>query len=288
MLADRRALSGGSDPRPFPCRTSFARPLRSGCGRGACRPRGDRSAPDRPVALARAAAGARQRRYRQPGRDRDAAHSAAEIRRPQRAGEGRGPPADRIVQGARAGDGGGDGQGARHHAHRHAHQRQCRRRARRLCQPGGHRDDRLLSRRHARDQRARDRDAGRARVARQRPDRRLRRDRRRGRETGPLVRFLDAQGAVSDRGQEDDGARAGRPVRLDAAQGDLLSHRRRHRPDRHVEGVPGAGNARLDRRGAAEDVRPSRRPAARRSSRRSTREPSMPSAGRARIPSPRA
>ena len=58
-----------------------------------------------------------------------------------------------------------------------------------------------------------------------------------------LVRRLHAQGAVPHRGQEDDGPRAGRPARLDAARRHLLSHRRRHRPDRHVEGVRRAGAA---------------------------------------------
>ena len=56
--------------------------------------------------------------------------------------------------------------------------------------------------------------AGRARLSRQRPDQRLRRDRRRGREGGRLVRPVDAEGAVPDRGQEDDGAGAGRAARL--------------------------------------------------------------------------
>jgi threonine synthase len=51
------------------------------------------------------------------------------------------------------------------HQDRHADQRQCRRRARRLCQPRRHRDDRAVPRRHAGDQRARDRGPG-ARVYR--------------------------------------------------------------------------------------------------------------------------
>ena len=64
-----------------------------------------------------------------------------------------------------------------------------------------------------------------------------------------LVRRLDPQGAVPRRGQEDDGLRAGRAARLDAARLDHLSDRRRHRHGRHVEGVRGDGGARLDRTG---------------------------------------
>ena len=54
-------------------------------------------------------------------------------RRCEPAGQGRGPPADRVVQGARAGDGRRHGQGARGRAHRHADQRQRRRGACGLC-----------------------------------------------------------------------------------------------------------------------------------------------------------
>ena len=54
-----------------------------------------------------------------------------------------------------------------------------------------------------------------------------------------LVRVRDAQGAVPRRGQEDDGLRARRAARLEAARRDPLPHRRRHRARRHVEGVRG-------------------------------------------------
>ena len=70
-------------------------------------------------------------------------------------------------------------------------------------------------------------------------------------ETGQaarLVRRVDAEGAVSRRRQEDDGIRAGGTVRLDAARLDRLSHRRRHRPRRHVESVRRARGDWLDRR----------------------------------------
>ena len=65
--------------------------------------------------------------------------------------------------------------------------------------------------------------------------------------TARLVRRLDAEGAVPRRGQEDDGLRAGRAARLDAARLDHLSDRRRHRHGRHVEGLRRDRGARLDR-----------------------------------------
>ena len=50
-----------------------------------------------------------------------------------------------------------------------------------------------------------------------RPDRRLRQDRRGAREGEGLARRLDAEGALPRRGQEDDGLRARRGLRLGAA-----------------------------------------------------------------------
>ena len=78
-------------------------------------------------------------------------------------GEGRGPAADRLIQGARACDGGVDGQGARRHPHGDADQRQCRRGARCLRQPRRHQDHGVLPAGHARSECARDRAAGRRR-----------------------------------------------------------------------------------------------------------------------------
>ena len=69
-----------------------------------------------------------------------------ETRRRRDHRQGRGPAADRIVQGARARDGGVDGQGARHQAHGDADQRQCRRGARGLRDVVRHQDHDLLSR----------------------------------------------------------------------------------------------------------------------------------------------
>ena len=71
-----------------------------------------------------------------------------------------------------------------------------------------------------------------------------------------------------------------------AARRDLLPDRRRHRPDRHVEGVRRAGGARLDRRRSGRGCSRSRPKAARRSSARSRRARSMRRAGRMRTPSP--
>ena len=52
-----------------------------------------------------------------------------------------------------------------------------------------------------------------------------------------LVRRVDLPRSRPLRRQEDDGIRARRAARLDAAGLDHLSHRRRHRPGRHVERV---------------------------------------------------
>ena len=89
----------------------------------------------------------------------------------------------------------------------------------------------------------------------------------RARAARRLARRLDAQGAVPRRGQEDDGLRARRGLRLGAAGRDRLSDRRRHGPDRHVEGLRRDGGAGLDRAEApAHDLGPGGR-AARRSRR---------------------
>ncbi len=102
---------------------------------------------------------------------------------------------------------------------------------------------------------SRNRDPGRHGLPRQRPDRRLRPDRRAGQGEGRLVRRLHSEGAVPDRGQEDHGAGTGRATRLGRARRDLLSDRRRHRPDRHVEGLRRNGGDRLHRRQASADGR---------------------------------
>ena len=138
---------------------------------------------------------------------------------------------------------------------------------------------------HAGGERQRDRAAGRDRLPGQRPDRRLRQDRRRGQGQGRLVRHLDAQGALPDRGQEDDGARARRAARLGGARRDPLSDRRRHRPDRHVEGVRRAGGDRLHRQASARAWWRCRPRAARRWCAPSRRAWSTRRAGRTRTPS---
>ena len=100
----------------------------------------------------------------------------------------------------------------------------------------------LLPRGYARDQPERDRAPGRDRVARQRTHQRLREARRRRQASLQLVRHVHAQGALSHRGQEDDGPGAGHSAGLATARRGLLSDRRRHRPHRHVEGVAGAAH----------------------------------------------
>ena len=70
-------------------------------------------------------------------------------------------------------------------------------------------------------------------------------------ERGPdrrLVRRQHAQGALPHRRQEDHGLRSRRADGLGTARRHLLSHRRRRRPDRHVEGLRRNGGAGLDRR----------------------------------------
>ena len=68
---------------------------------------------------------------------------------------------------------------------------------------------------------------------------------REGTDQHGLVRHVHAQGAVPPGRQEDDGPGAGRAARLAAARRDPLPDRRRHRPDRHVEGVRGIARAGL-------------------------------------------
>ena len=180
-------------------------------------PRRSGRAPGRHVEVARAAADA-GRRDRQPWRAGDAADRAgshaARGGSGIGAGQGRRAPADRVVQGAGPRRRGQHGQAFRGQADRDADQRQCRRRARRLWRGGGDRDGGDLPGRNARDQRPRDRCLWRAGLSRRRADRRVRPAGRRGRGGGALVRLLDAEGALSARGQEGDGARAGRAAGL--------------------------------------------------------------------------
>ncbi len=142
-------------------------------------------------------AGAQMQGHRLARRGHHAADPAAEARRQARRRrdhrQGRGTPADRLVQGARPRDGGVDGQGARHQAHGDADQRQCRRGARGLRDLLRHQDHDLLPGRHARGERQRDRASGRDRLSRQRLYRRLRQDRRRRQGEGRLVRHVHAR-----------------------------------------------------------------------------------------------
>ena len=165
MLGDRRALSGRRAAQPLARRQAAAGALRPRRRAQGAEQGGAGAAAARPLALSRAPAGAPHARHRQPRRGGDAARRHAQAfrraRRRRDPDQGRGPAADRLVQGARPGHGGVDGEGARRHPHGDADQRQCRRRARRLCQPLRHPHDHLLSRGHAGGERQRDRAAGR-------------------------------------------------------------------------------------------------------------------------------
>ena len=159
-------------------RKAAAGPLRPRGREEGADERGAERAPGRPMEMARASARAQGAGHRQPRRGCDAADFAAEARQETRRRrdhrEGRRPPADRLVQGARPRDGGVDGEGARRQAHGDADQRQRRRRDGRLRQPLRHQDDDLLSGGYARDQPLGDRARRRERLSRERPDRRLR------------------------------------------------------------------------------------------------------------------
>ena len=93
------------------------------------------------------------------------------------------------------------------------------------------------ARRHPFGQPVGSRPGRRANLPGERADQRLRGHRSGRDREGRLVRSFDAQGALPDRRQEDHGARTGRTVRLEPARRDRVPRRRRHRPDRHVEGV---------------------------------------------------
>ncbi len=96
------------------------------------------------------------------------------------AGQGRGPAADRLVQGARASDGSVDGESARRQAHGDADQRQCRRGARRLCQPVPASSTTIFCPEDTPEVNVSEIALqGATRLPRQRPDRRLRQARRR-------------------------------------------------------------------------------------------------------------
>src|SRR5436853_156445 len=217
------------------------------------------SAPAEPwldhVALSGVAAARRRGSADHPRRGRDAvAHGAAargQARLARALREGGGSQPHRLVQGPRA------------------RGRRDPRRARGGQAPGGaHRRER---RRGGRGLRGTSRAPGAGVCAgyhaahHPRPDPQLRRrlgprgrSHRGLRQSGPRVRCgdrrrgrVDVARALPHRGQEDAGPRARGAARVDAARCDRVSHRWRHRPDRHVEGVPGAHARRLARRNAA-------------------------------------
>ena len=132
---------------------------------------------------------------------------------------------------------------------------QCRKRARSLCRRGRNRSARLHAARCSAIQLHRMPRLRSARHVGRRADQRLRAHHRRAQGRRRLVRYQHAQGAVSHRRQEDHGVRSSRAVRLDAARRHLLSHRRRSRPDRNVEGFRRIGSAGLDLETASENDR---------------------------------
>ena len=174
---------------------------------------------------------------------RQAARALATVR------QGRVAAADRQLQEPRHDRGRQHGEVARREARRAADGRQRRRRGGRLRRPRRDGVLRLHAGRHAGRQPVRGAPVRREGVPRQRPHQRLRQDREGRRGADGLVRPLHAEGAVPPRRQEDDGPGTGRAARLDAAGRDPLPDRRRHRADRHVEGVRGARTGWLRRIG---------------------------------------
>ena len=216
-----------------------------------------------PVALPRAAARLRGRARRHPRRGDDPAAPGSPPRSRARpattAGQGRRPAADRLLQGARRRRRRLPRQGAGRDPARHADQRQRGRGlvdVRRPGRPARHHRD-AAGRAHDHpggDRRHRRRPAaGRRADLRRRPA-----DRRGGAgQRGRLVRGVDAQGALPDRGQEDDGAGDRRAAGVADARRDPLPDRRRGRSDRHPQGARRGPRAGLGRgRPAAARVRP--------------------------------
>ena len=235
-------------------RAAAAGALRPGRRRATLMPR-RWPAPGRHVEMARTAAASRGAEPVSLGEtERRWCACSHAARRAESAGQGRGPPADRIVQGARARDGGQHGQAFR---------------GRPIAMPTNGNAGAALAAYGAA--------AGiktivicpaetpEINIPRPLPTARMSMSPtarstsaaagRQGRRGGPLVRLLDAEGALSARRQEGHGARARRAIGLAIARRDLLPDGRRHRPDRHVEGLRRAGGDRTDRAGAAADVR---------------------------------
>ena len=232
---------------------------------GAVRPgRGGKDAEPRGIAGARAldvavCGGAARCGARHPRRGDDAADPRAPSRR--RVGSraavrqrGRAEP-HQFVQGAwHLGRGHSrEGSGRDHDCAADGRQRRRGRRGVRGGGGPGLRD--RHARRHASRHRPRIQGVRRRRPADRRADLRLRRVHRRRGAEARVVRDLDAERAVSHRGQEDDGLRAVGGDGGRAARRDRVSHRRRRRADRHVEGVRGTGGDGPHRQPAAADDR---------------------------------
>ncbi len=246
----RRALRRGQGPQPLPRLPEAAlgeiQPRRAQAEvpqEGAFRPSADH------LALPGTAAGARHEQDRFPDGNHHAhpRNQAARgaFRRQEPLREGREPPADGQFQGTWHGDGHHDGQPLRHQARRLSHRRQRGRRDGGLRRARGHGGVCLHAGGHAGHQPEGVLPVRREDLPRQRPHHRLRAHRGRGQGEERLVRCQHAQGALSHRGQENDGPRTRRAVRLGAARRDPLPDRRRHGLDWHVEGLCRTRSARL-------------------------------------------
>ncbi len=209
-----------------------------------------------PVAMSRAAAGLGARTCGQPGRGHDARTAAASAGRRTRAlptaGQGRGTAPHRQFQGAWCRRRGLPGPRARRDRIGHAHERECRCRLVCLRSAGRSADGRRdaggrATRGPGRDRRDRRRTAARGRADLRRGPPRQTPCRRR-----PFAhRRSNPEGAVPDRGQEDDRIRACRTTRLADARRSHLPDRWRSRPDRHPQGADRVARARLADRAAA-------------------------------------
>ena len=251
MLRALRGAAAGPARAAFSLhlRRSPARPLRSRGGaalvaRVARRPRAEH------VALSRADADLRRRAPGDAWRRLHAALSctlARPVARPRAAlHQGRIAQPDELLQGPGPVRGDHAREIPGRDDDRPAHGGQRRQRRGGVCRSGGARVRSVHPERRQAALRRRMPAIRRQRDARRRPHHRRRPPRRGNRQAARLVRRVDAEGAVSHRGQEDHGLRACRADRLALARLDHLSDRRRHRHGRHVESLRRARTNRLD------------------------------------------
>ena len=250
----RRTLSCGPSANGLPQRRRHSlRPLRSSRDQAhvfVCPSGGTRA---HYVALRRRSAGGR---LRFSGRRLHA--DAAQPRIFQRLHQRRRPEPHRIVQGARPLRLRDHGASLRLEEVGDSFCGQRRRSARRLLRRCRSRSAHLHAERCPHGQPHRVRLLRRARHPGRRPDQRLRPQSRgtegiRVLEKRRMVRRQHHQRALSRRRQENHGLRSRRTTGLENAAGHHLSHGRRRRPARHVEGLRRNGSSGLDRLRASED-----------------------------------